>query len=194
MHAADLGVHARDPRGDPREVTSRIQGALGRLQRGQARLAEILDRPHLGLAARNAVERGFGLLDLRLRVDAFAGVERIVDERAPNPRKFAEQREIENLPRKVARADQTRAAAGQLRKIADPAHRLHRLVGLEIRFQRHRCRDAVALDERHRLLKDAAVKRFEEMVGGQRDGQIFDDSVVDQDRAEERGLGLDITG
>ena len=49
-------------------------------------------------------------------------------------------------------------------------------------------------DERHRLLKDAAVKRFEEMVGGQRDGQILDDSVVDQDRAKERGLGLDITG
>jgi hypothetical protein len=35
------------------------------------------------------------------------------------------------LPGKIARADQPRAAAGELRQITDPTDRLHRLVGLE---------------------------------------------------------------
>jgi hypothetical protein len=38
------------------------------------------------------------------------------------------------------------------------------------------------------------VERLEEMRGIQLNGQILDDSVVDQDRAQKRGLGLDITG
>src|SRR3546814_15161297 len=74
---------------------------------------------------------------------------------------FAEQCEVDTLPRKVARTDQPRAAAGQLREVTDAADRLHRLVGLEIGFERHRGRDAVALDQRHRLLDDAAVQRIE---------------------------------
>src|SRR3546814_8969727 len=93
-------------------MAARVERSLGGLQRGDARLVEAFDRSHLGLAARDAVERGFGLLDLRLRIDALAGVERVLDERAPDPGEFAEQCEVENLPRKVARTDQPRAAAG----------------------------------------------------------------------------------
>ena len=173
-------------------MAARIERAFGRLQRGQARLAEAFDRPHFGLAARDAVERGFGLFDLRLRIDALAGVERVFDQHPPDAGQFAQQGEIVNLLGKVARADQPGAAAGELREITDPADRLHRLVGFEIGLQRHRRRDAVALDQRHRLLENAAVQRLEEMIGGQRDGQILDDSVVDQNRAEKRGLSLDI--
>src|SRR3546814_7199459 len=65
---------------------------------------------------------------------------------------------------------------------------------LEIVLQRHRGRDAVALDQRHRLREDAPVQRLEEMGGVQLDRQILDDSIVDQDLAQKRGLGLDIAG
>src|SRR3546814_9134510 len=50
-----------------------------------------------------------------------------------------------------------------LRQITDAADRLHRLVILEIGLQCHRGRDAVALDQRHRLREDAPVQRLEEM-------------------------------
>src|SRR3546814_3196380 len=100
-------------------MAARVERALGGLQRGEARLVEAFDRSHLGLAARDAVERGFGLLDLRLRIDALAGVERVLDERAPDAREFAQEREVENLPRNVARTDQPRAAAGELREVTD---------------------------------------------------------------------------
>ncbi len=60
MHAADLGVHAADARGNTRQVAARVERAFGRLQRGEARLIEALDRSHLGLTARDAVKRGFG--------------------------------------------------------------------------------------------------------------------------------------
>src|SRR3546814_11000083 len=59
-------------------MAARVERALGGLQRGEARLVEAFYRSHLGLAARDAVERGFGLLDLRLRIDALAGVERVL--------------------------------------------------------------------------------------------------------------------
>jgi hypothetical protein len=38
------------------------------------------------------------------------------------------------------------------------------------------------------------MQRFEEMRRSQLHGQILDDSVVDQDRAQKGGLGLDIAG
>src|SRR3546814_17096506 len=50
-------------------------------------------------------------LDLRLRVDALARVERALDHRAADVDQFAQQREVVDLPREVACADQPGAAA-----------------------------------------------------------------------------------
>src|SRR3546814_2604527 len=66
-----------------------------------------------GLAARDAIERRLGFLDLRLRVDALARVERALDHRAADVDQFAQQREVVDLPREVACADQPGAAAGK---------------------------------------------------------------------------------
>src|SRR3546814_7211113 len=100
-------------------------------------------------------------LDLRLRVDALARVERALDHRAADVDQFAQQREVVDLPREVACADQPGAAAGKLREIADAADRLHRLVILEIGLQRHRGCDAVALDQRHRLRERSEAQKYE---------------------------------
>src|SRR3546814_9313314 len=71
---------------------------------------------------------------------------------------------------------------------------LHRLVILEIGLQCHRGRDAVALDQRHRLREDAPVQRLEEMHAIELYRQVLDDSIVDQDRAQKGGFRLDIAG
>src|SRR3546814_16956348 len=92
------------------------------------RSAEALDRSHFGLAARDAIECGFGLFDLRLRIDALARVERPLDHRAADIDQFAQPREIVDLPREIARAAPPRAAAGALRQITDAAATLDRLV------------------------------------------------------------------
>src|SRR3546814_17415255 len=102
------------------------------------RSAEALDRSHFGLAARDAIECGFGLFDLRLRIDALARVERPLDHRAADIDQFAPQRAIVDLPRDIARAAQPRAAAGELPQITDAAHRLPPLVILPIGLQCHR--------------------------------------------------------
>src|SRR3546814_15754072 len=81
------------------------------------------DRSHFGLAARDAIECGFGLFDLRLRIDALARVERPLDHRAADIDQFAQKREIVDLPRELPRADQPRPAAGELRQLTDaPDH------------------------------------------------------------------------
>src|SRR3546814_5128341 len=81
-----------------------------------------------------------------------------------------------------------------LRQITDAADRLHRLVILEIGLQCHRGRDAVALDQRHRLREDAPVQRLDEMHAIELYRQVLDDSIVDQDRAQKGGFRLDIAG
>src|SRR3546814_3161125 len=57
-----------------------------------------------------------------------------------------------------------------------------------------RGRDAVALDQRHRLREDAPVQRLEEMHAIELYRQVLDDSIVDQDRAQKGGFRLDIAG
>ena len=114
------------------------------------------------------------------------------DEAAPDAHQFAKQGKVVDLLGQLARGEQPLRIGGEPRQIGDPAEFPERVVGLEIGLERHRGRDAVALDQRHRLLENAAVERFEEMVGGQRDGQVLDDTVVDQERTQKRGLGLDI--
>src|SRR3546814_19601006 len=117
------------------------------------RSAEALDRSHFGLAARDAIECGFGLFDLRLRIDALARVERPLDHRAADIDPFAQQREIVDLTREIARADQPSAAAGELRQITYAADRLTRLHILTLGIQCQRGRIAVVLVHPNYLLE-----------------------------------------
>ena len=192
VQPADLLVDAGKTRRDARQMAARIERAFGDADRLGRRLREALDRAQFHVAARDAIERAFGLLDLGARIDRFARVHRVIDKLPPDRDEFAQQREVENLLGEIARADQTRARSGQLRQIARPANRLHRLVGLEKRFQRHRRDGHVAVEQCHQLLEDPPVQRFEEMHRAERHGQVLGDAVVDQDRADQRRLGLDI--
>ena len=69
---------------------------------------------------------------------------------------------------------------------------LRALVGLEQRLQRHRVGDAVAIGQPQDRFVDPAVERFEEVQRLQFELDVLDQPVVDHQRAQKSGFGLDI--
>ena len=194
MQPADLGVEPVEAGGDAREMPARFERPLGHLHRQRRGLGEALHPArHIALLG-DLVQRDLGRLDAILRIDLLAGVERALDHVAADLDQRAQQREIVDLLREVARADQRRAAVGQPGEIGRAAELAHRLVGLEHRPERDRIGDQIAVDHPQYGVVDPPVQRLEEMLGAELELDILDQPIVDHQRAEQRGLGLDILG
>ena len=162
------------------------------LKRLLGRLAEAL-----GLAFRAAflgdlVQLGLGALDLSEGGNVLTRIERAFHELAADADEGAEQREIVDLSGKIAGADDCRARARKLGEISRAADFLHPLVGLEQRLQGDWIGDAVAVGEPQDRFVDAPVQRLEEMMRLELELDVLDQPVVDHQRAEQRGFGLDI--
>ena len=194
VKAAGAGVERVEAGGQPGKAAAGVERLFGHLDGHSGGDREALDRALAAAFLGDPVERRFGLLDLALGLDFLAGVERALDHLAADPDQRAQQRQIVDLVGEVARADDRGAAAGELGEIGRAAELLHLLVGLEQGPQRHRGGDHVAVDEPQDLLVDAAVERLEEMVGAEPELDVLGEPVVDHQRAEQGGLGLDIVG
>ena len=120
----------------PATWPARVERGARGLDDHLGRLGEALDAALLAALFGDAVQRDFGLLDLLLRLDLFRRVERLLDHAAPHRDQRAQQREVVDLVGEIARTDQRRAAAGQLRQIGGPAQLAHADVRLEHRPQR----------------------------------------------------------
>ena len=119
----------------PGQMAAAVERALGHFDRELGRFGERLGLAFGAAFFGDLVELGLGLLDLRERGDLLAGVERALDEVPAHPNEGAQQSEVVNLLGEIARADDRRARAGQLREIGRSADLLHRLVGVEQRPQ-----------------------------------------------------------
>ncbi len=128
---------------------------LGHVDGEARRLGEGLDAAGIAALLGDGVERQLGMLDLTLGVDRLGGIERLVDQFTADPHKLAQQSEIVDLASEVARADDGRAAAGQLRQIARAAQLLERRIGFEHRFERDGIGDHVAIDQLEDRIIDA---------------------------------------
>ena len=94
-------------------------------------LAEALGLAFGAALLRDLVQLGLGALDLSEGGNILTRVERAFHELAADADEGAQQREIVDLGREVARADHGRARAGQLREVGRPADLLHPLVRVE---------------------------------------------------------------
>ena len=142
----------------------------------------------------DGIERRFGCFDLGQRRNTFAGVHCLFDQRAAHRDQFAQQRQIVNLLRQFARRQQALPVGGQARQIGGAAQFLQPIVGFEIGLERDRGYNRLAVDQRGNARKYAAMHRGKEMLCGKRAGHFLKDAVVDQHRAQKRGLCLDIGG
>ena len=142
------------------------------------------DLEQIGLGLRDAVHRG-GVL---------RSVERAFHQPAPDAHQLAQQGEIVDLLGQLARGEQARAIGGELGEIGRAAQFAQRLVRLEIGAQRDRRGGGITLDQGEHAFIDALVERFEEVFGPDGNLQFLDHPVVDQHRAQKRGLGIEIRG
>ena len=114
VKAADLGVEAVQAGGEARQMAAAVERPLGHFERVLGGFGE-----RLGLAGGPAflgdlVELGLRLLDLLERSDLLAGVERAFDKLSADADQRPKQREVVNLRREVACADDRRARSRQL--------------------------------------------------------------------------------
>src|SRR3546814_6962523 len=77
-------------------------------------------------------------------------------------------------------------------EIARPAERAHLLIGFEQGLQSDRTGHHVAVDEAQHGFIDAPVERRMEMFGLELDLNVFDEPVVDHQRAKQRAFRLDV--
>jgi len=158
------------------------------------RLREGLHTALLAALFRDAIQCDFGLLDLALGIDRFGRVDRLLDHLAPDADQRAQQRQIIDLRRKVACADQGGARTGQLREIGRSAQFPELGIALEHRPQRDRVGDHVAIDHLQYGFVDAAMRRLEEMVGPELELDVLGQPVIDHQRTEQSRLRLHIVG
>ena len=194
VEAAGLGVDRIEAGGEAGKAAAGVERLLGHLHGHAGRHREALDRAFAAAFLGDAVERRLGILDLALGIDLVRGVERLLDHLPADADQSAKQGEVVNLLGEIARADDRRARAGQLGEIGRAAQLLHLLVGLEQRPERDRRGDHVLVEEAQDLLVDPAVQRLVEMLGTEFELDVLGQPVVDHQRAEQSGLGLDIGG
>ena len=131
-------------------------------------------------------------LYLLARIDILAGIQSIINQFSADIHKLTQQGKVIDLGREVARTQQRRAAAGELRQIGRAAQLLESRILFQHRLERHRIGDHVALDQAHHRLIDTAMQWLEEMFGLQLELHILRDAVVNHQRAEQRSLRFDV--
>ena len=194
MQPADAAVDAVQPGRHAGQVPAGIEGALRHLDGELRGLSEGLDAALLAALLGDLVERHLGSLDLALGIDRLAGVERQLDHLAAYSDQLAQQGEVVDLAGEVARADERRAAPGEVAEIGGAAELLHAFVGVEHRPERDRIRDHVAVHQPQDRLVDAGVDGLVEVIGAQPRLDVLDQPVVDHQGAEKSGLRLDVAG
>ena len=167
-------------------------GRLGRDRGLGQRGAERLEAA-LGLAgAGEVVELLLGDLDLLQRGLVDVAAEGAVDHALAEIDELAAQVEVVHGPAEGAGVDHMDRRRRQPGEIGGAAGRLHVLVLLDVGLERDGAHDLAALDQPRQRIEQLAVQRIGEVLGPQELGDALVGGVVDQDRAQQRLLRLEI--
>ncbi len=194
VQAAGLCVNAFNARGDARQAAPGIQRLFRQFHRHAGGLTKAFGAARFAALFGHAIERHFRLFDLLGRQHIFAGIQGAGRHVTPHAHQFAQQGEIIDLLGKITRPQKRGARACQLRQIRRPTQRLHGFIGFKHRLERHGVSDHRPVDQPHDGIVNAAMDRFKEMFGPQFQLNILCHAIVDHQRAQQRGLCLDIMG
>ena len=188
QHQIDLGEAARHAD----RLAVALERGLGHVDGFGDRVLQGPETAFVAARGREVVEALFGGLDLVDGGHLQIARKGVVDDVGPKLDQLAPQMEVVDQPPVVGGVDDRRRVGGKPRDIGRAADRAVHLVGLEEIPERGRIGFLAPFDQRLARAVYAAVELFAEMLGREKFRDPFERPVVDQDRAEQPHLRLDV--
>ena len=183
---------SRRPGGQPGELAFALVGLGGHVDGGGERRFEFLEAAAVAADFGEIVEPPFGILDLVARREVDRRVERAVDHVLADLDQLAPDREVVDRAAIVGRVDDGGRFRREAGEILRDRHAGDVDVGRHERLQRHRRRELAGADQAARDVVELLVDGLEEMFRLEEIGDAIERLVIDEDRAQQRLLRLDI--
>ena len=176
----------------PGQLAVALVGARRHVDRGGERLREALEARAVAAGLGELVEPALGVLDLLARREIDRRVERDVDHVLADADQVAAHRQVVDGAAVVRGVDDGGRLGGEAGEILADVEPADVDVGGQEGLQRDRRRDLAGADQVGGELVDLLVQRLVEMPRLEKIRDAVERLVVDQDRAEQRLLGLDV--
>ena len=191
LQAAHIAVEIRQPGRDAAERAFALIGAGGHVDGDLQGFGKALEAAVVTPGLGDLVEAPLRLLDLLARARIDRRVIGDVDDILADRNELASHREVVDAAAIVVGVDDRRRFAGEAREILRHGHAAEVVVAEE-RLERDRRREFARPDQRAGDLEDAAMDLLDEMLAPEEIGNAVERVIVDEDRAEQRLLGLEV--
>ena len=192
LQSAHLGIEVAQAGRDARQAAVALVGVCRHVDGGGQRIGKALEAAVITAGLGDFVEAFFRLLDL-LRGEEFdRRVERLVHQILADADQVPAQRQIVDRASVILRIDDGGRFGCKAGEILRYRHAADVGLGRNERLQRHRRRDLVQPDQAAGDLVEVLVDRLEEMPRLKKVRHAIERVVVDEDRAKQALLGLDI--
>ena len=191
LQAAHVAVEIGQAGGDAGERPFALVGPGGHVDRDLQRVGEGLETAVVAARLRDLVEAPLGLLDLFARTRIDRRVIGDVDHVLADRNEFAPHGEVVDAAPEIVGVDDGGRFGREPRQILGHGDAAE-VVLAEERLQGDRRRELAGANHRARDLEDAAVDLLDEMLASEEIRDAVERVVVDEDRAEQRLLGLEI--
>ncbi len=186
-----MTVEIREARRDAGQRPFSLIGPCRHVDGDLQRIGKALETAVVASRLRDLIEAPLGLLDLFARTRVDGGVISDVDHILADRDELAPHREVIDAAAEIVGVDDRGRIGGEPRQIlrhGDAAE----VVLAEKRLQRDRRRELALANYRARDLEDAAMDLLDEMLAPQEIRDAVERVIVDEDRAQQRLLGLEI--
>ncbi len=192
LQAAHLGIEVAQAGGDARQASVALERFGRHVDGGGDRLREALEAAVVTAGLGEFVELALGVLDLGARGKIHRRVEGDIDHVLADPDQVAAQRHVVDRAAVILRVDDRGGLGGETREVLANRHAADIGIGGQEGLQRDGGRDLAHPDQAAGGLENGLVDRLEEVLRLQKVGNPVERVVVDQDRAQQALLRLDI--
>ena len=192
LQAAHPGIEIGQAGGEPRQAAVALIGPRRHVDRGGERLGETLEAALVASGFGELEELALGVFDVALRRRIDRRVVGEVDHVLADGDQVAADRQIVDGAAVILGVDDGCRLGGEPRQILIDGQPGDVEVDRQEGLERHRRCQLSGADEAAGKLEDALMDRFEEVLRLKEIGDAIERFVIDEDRAEQRLLGLDV--
>ena len=193
LQSAHVAVEIGEPGRDAGERPLALVGPGGHVDRDLQRVGKPLEAAVVAARLGDLVEAPLGLLDLFARARIDRSVIGDVDHVLADRNEFAPHGEVVDAAPVVVSVDDGGRLGGEPRQILRHGDAAEIVIAQES-LQRDRRRQLAGANHRARDLVDAAMDLLDEMLASEKIRHPVECVVIDENRAEQRLLGLEVMG